>query len=345
MAKRLCAFLLLQIVLIQLFAQTKLEIQVIDRDTKNIVPFASVVIKNNEKAATSTDLDGKANIFCKDSDTIRVRCLGYKQTLVAASGLIGNKRVEIIPDTILIGEVTVFAEDAYKLLLQARDSTNKYQSKSFLGTCYRQDRLSFNGVLKRKSDAKIRFNAKNAGSGQGKIDYWLDSIDNESFVKISEQPYLAYPNTIPLNLFALKRPSTKELATMKCSLASTGDDYKIVKVIKAKPTKNLINQATYYIDKNTLIIRTVLYEGNFKGTPVKQSNRYHYQTDIELSYRMDGDSCVLSNFAYELIFSHKKENPHNLWNYTVKMQIAPGENSMALPKTKKLRKLDYLMYK
>jgi hypothetical protein len=338
--------LLIIFVFIGLFAtaQVSVKAKVINISTKEAIPNAAISTNGNLLDIYS-DTDGWFKLSCFLTDTICVRCTGYKNVFVDASEVTRKKTIEMTPDTILVGEVTVLAENAYYMLLQARDSTRKYQLKSFQGVCSRQDRLFLNNDVKRESTAEIIFNVENAGSEYDKIDYWLENVDTRSFIKISEQPYLAYPNTIPLNLFFLKRPSKEELSEIKCTVASNPGKQMVIKVIRAKPTKNLVNQATYYINKQNCIIEGIEYRGDFNRSPVKQSNRYHYQTNIRLAYTMIGDSCMLNNFIYELVFSHKDIDPQKLWRYLVTMNISKVNKPLLPVKGEKLRRLDYLLYK
>jgi hypothetical protein len=325
-------------------AQLTVKVQIIDNEKKEAIPFATIVIGSNQVGVQSDD-NGCFSLACSPMESVLVRCIGYRQKTVIASDVFDKKLIELQPDTIWLGEVTVFAKSAYKMLLQARDSTNKYQRKSMVGTCKRQDRLSLNKKTERKSDAIINFEVMNIKNGHNDTDYWLESLKAESFSKLSKQPYLAYPSTIPLNLFSSKWPSEEELSEMKCIVASNNDGQLIIKITKAKPNKNIINQATYFINKNNWIIEGIEYEGNFKASPIKKSNRYHYQTNIHLTYDMLDDSCSLSRFYYKMVFSHKKIDKNNLWEYLVNMEISANKSGTSSPKGTKLHRLDYLLFK
>ncbi len=324
-------------------AQTIIEASLINSTTKETIPYASIRL-NNEDLRTYSDSVGKFCISCNINDTIFIESIGFKHKYFIAKSLINRDIVKLEPEIFLLDEVSVSVESAYKTLLQARDSTQKHQIKSFDGLCYRDDKLFYNDTVKRKSEAQISFNHQTKENGKTKTDYWLDSLKMETYIKISKQPYLAYPSSIPLNVFSVSWPSQQDYSKMKCRKTTTQKQI-IIKVIHSKPNKNLINQATYYINKETMIIEQVDYVGNFQNNPVKQSNRYHYQTQICLTYSMQENSCVVSNFIYELIFSHKKEDPTQLWKYTVNMDIIPSDDNNDSNNKRKLRQLDYLMYK
>jgi hypothetical protein len=295
--------------------------------------------RRNYQIGTQSDSNGKFCLPCPPTETISIRCIGFKQKTILASEVIDKKIIELDQDTIMVEEITILAESAYQLLSEAMDSTYKHQMKLFKGLCNRQDKLSLNKSVKRESDAKIIFkvNKKN-------VDYWLGNLKTESSGKISEQPYLAYPSTIPFNLFSVELPSKEERSGMKCTRISTPDN-QIIKVTRAKPTKNFINQANYYVNNKTGRIEAFEYIGDFREKPFKNSNRYHYETKIMVTYNTVGDSCVLGNFNYKIIFSHKKPDPNALWEYFVNMDVFPDENINPLTEIKKLRPLDYLLYK
>lgn len=326
------------------YAQTNVKVQILNSQNKEAIPYASVFIKGNPEGMHS-DVDGWFSLLSSTQETIIINCLGYRQRSILAFEVIDKRRIELDPDTLWIGEVTVFSKSAYKMLLQARDSTYKYQRKSMEGTCKRQDQLSLNQTIERKSDALISFEIKDLKDDHNNIEYWLESLHSESYSKLSKQPYLAYPSTIPFNLFSNKWPTEEELSQMKCMVASNHDGQLIIKIVRAKPTKNLINQATYFINKRNWIIEEIEYEGNFKSSPIKKSNRYHYQTNIQLTYDTVGDSCSLSKFHYKMIFSHKKIDPANLWEYLVNMEISTNKSESSFPHGKKLHPLDYLLFK
>lgn len=325
-------------------AQTMIWAQIISSEKKEAIPFATISY-NNDLIGTQSDLNGWFSLSCSPKEMVSIRCVGYKQKSIIASEITDRKPIELNSDTIMVEEITIRAESAYQLLAEAMDSTYKHQMKSFKGICSRQDKLSWNKTIKRESDARILFIAKNVNNEQSNVDYWLGDLKTASFGKISEQPYLAYPNTIPLNLFTAKLPSKEELSGIKCYLSTNTDNQKTIKVIRAKPTKNLINQANYFINKKTGIIEGFEYLGDFKGNPIKKSNRFHYQTKIKVTYNTIGDSCILDNFHYQMTFSHKKADPSSLWEYLVNMEITVDKNRTQVPQGKKLQRMDYLLFR
>ena len=326
-------------------AQTTINARIITDKGKEPVPYATVVVKNNSSIGISSDAEGWFILRCNENDSLIVRCIGFKTNLISAADALSKKVIELTEDRIMLGEISISAESAFQMLLRARDSTNKYQMKSFQGTCLRQDRLSFNGNTQRKSDAVITFKTKEIKNGHIETDYWLKDLKLESFSKISELPYFAYPTTIPLNISSIRMPLKDELSEIKCTITTSSDDKMIIKYIREKPTKNMVNEGSYTINKETWIIEVTDLKGNFRLKPLKKWNRYHFETNVKFTNTIVDDSCVLGNFTYRTVFSHKKIDPQNLWEYQVNMDITPQSSDIALPEGRKLLKVDYLLFK
>ena len=328
-----------------ILAQTTIKARVISDKGDAAIPYATIVVKNNTSIGESSDTDGWFNLQCNETDSLIVRSIGYKTNYISVADALLKKVIELSEDTIMLSEISISAESAYKMLFRARDSTNKYQMKSFQGICLRQDKLSFNGKTERKSDAKIIFKTRKIKNGHTENDYWLKDLKSESFSKISELPYFAYPTTIPLNISSIKMPLKDELSEIKCTITTSSDDKMIIKYIREKPTKNFVNEGSYTINKETWIIEVTDLKGDFWLKPLKEWNRHHFQTNIKLTHNIVGDSCVLGNVNYKTVFSHKKVDPQNLWEYQMNMDITPQSSDVALPEGRKLLRADLLLFK
>jgi len=326
-------------------AQTTIKARIISYKEKTAVPYATVVVKNNTINGVSSDVEGWFNLRCNETDTLNIRSLGFKSLSVLAADVVRKKTIELSEDPITLVEISISAESAYSMLFRARDSTNKHQMKSFQGICLRQDKLSFNGKTERKSDAEIIFQTKKNKNGHTENDYWLKDLKSESFGKKSEQPYLAYPTTIPLDISSIRMPLKDELSEIKCTITTYSDDKMIIRYTREKPTKNMVNEGSYTINKGTWIIEAVDLKGDFWLKPLKDWNRHHFQTNVKFTHATVGDSCVLENFNYRTVFSHKKVDPQNLWEYQMNMDITPQSANVALPEGRKLLKADYLLFK
>ena len=328
------------------FAQTTIKSRIITAKEKEALGFADVFAKNTQVHALS-NLNGWFNLQCNNTDTIIVSCLGYQTVSLRATDAMVKNIIEMIEDTIKLGEITILAESAYKMLLRARDSTNTHFSKSIQGTCLRKDRLSLNNQIVKNVDSEIIFKTNNIKNRHLDIDYWLNMIKTESKNDVSDQPHLVgYPNTIPFNRFGLRMPKKEELSKFKCTIASGSDDNIVIKVIRDKPTVNMLTEFIYLVNKKTWVFEGIESSGNFEKEPLKKSSRYFFfQSYAKLKYTSYGDSCILKNFIYKLVFSYKKNDPENLWEYFMNMDIIPTQNAISMPDDKKLRPLDFLLYK
>ena len=321
-----------------LHAQTIIKSQIISAKGQEAIGFVHIFNKNTRLNSLS-DSDGWFNIQCKSTDTIVVSCLGFKSLFLPAADIIQKNSIELAEDTITLDEVTVSPVSAYNMLLQARDSTNKYQMKSFHGTCLRQDNLLFKGNVERQSEADIIFYQKGIKREFADVNYWLEDFNSESLGKQSAQPRLAYPNTIPLN--PIKIPKEKA----KYTIVLNSDSLLIINVQMSKPNKDWINECNYFINKRIWIFMGIEYKGDYRMKPLRKGNYYFFQINDKLTFDTIGDSCVIKNYYDKFVFSHKRIDPKNLWEYFVNMDIIPSKKVISMPEDKKLRRLDILLYK
>ena len=273
-----------------------------------------------------------------------IQCIGYKTEILSAIDVLLRPTIELIEYTISINEVSVTAESAYNMLFRVRDNTVKQQIKLFHGYCLRKDELLLNGNAERVSDAEIIFKSGKMKNEKIEIDYWLKKHTLKLFSKSSKQPRLSYPNTIPFILSLIKTLSPNEVSNMNCSMKSISDNVMVINVKMNEPKKNMINDCYYFIYKNTWLFDGFEFIGDFRNEPFKRDGRHYFKTNINLSYNSIKVSIILAHFNYDLVFSNKKVDEQNLWNYKVNMEIFPTENIEQSTEGKKLRKIDNLLY-
>ena len=288
---------------------------------------------------TLSDPDGWFNIQCNNDDTLVIRCMGYKTLAVVAAKVNQKAKIELTEDTITLREISVSPQSAYRMLLQARDSTNKYQMKSFQGKCLRQDILSLNGLPGKKSEAEIIFVQKKIKHELADVDYWLNELKSESFEHINDLPRVHLSNKIPLNAIKLQKGKSNY------RIIKNSDSLIIINAKMEQVSGQFTNENNYFINKETWIIKGIEYKGDFKLKPLKKGNYHFFQTDAKLTYDAFGDSCVLNKYSGKFVFSHKKVDPQDVWEYSVNMDIIPTQNTTQMPEDKKLRRTDYLLYK
>jgi hypothetical protein len=149
---------------------------------------------------------------------------------------------------------------------------------------------------------------------------------------------------MPFILSLIKTLSPNEVSNMNCSMKSISDSVMVINVKMNKPTRNMINDCYYFINKNTWLFDGFKFIGDFRNETFKRDGRHYFKTCMNLSYNAIRDSIILAYFNYDLVFSNKKVDEQNLWNYRVNMEIFPEENIDQGVDAKKLRKIDYLLY-
>lgn len=336
--------LVLLLIISSASAQTTLNGRIIDKVEKQPISYASVTIKSNPAKGSSSNDEGWFSLQCNQNDTLFVQCIGYKTKIQSAVDVFLRPTFELVEDTISLKEVSVTAESAYNMLFRVRDNTVKQHMKLFHGICLRKDELSLNGNTERVSDAEIIFKSRKTKNEEIEIDYWLKKHTLELFSKSPKQPRLSYPNTIPFILSLIKTLSPKEVSNVNCSMKSISDSVMVINVKMNKPTKNMINDCYYFINKNKWLFDGFEFIGDFKNEPLKKDGRHYFKTNINLSYNSIKDSIILARFDYDLVFSNKKVDEQNLWNYKVNMEVFPTENTEQSAEGKKLHKIDYLLY-
>lgn len=320
------------------YSQSSVKSQIISANEKDPLCYAHVFNRNTH-VNTLSDSEGWFNIQCNFADTIVVRCLGYKTLTILASDATRTGAIELMEDPITLKEIVVSPQNAYRLLLQAMDSTNAHQLKSFQGKCYRQDKLSFIDKAERKCEAEILFDMKGIKHGDADVDCWLNDFKSEISEKEKDQPRVQFSNEIPL--YPLKIPKGK----ITCTIVLDTDSILVIHAKMAKPSGQFTNENNYFINKETWLIKGIEYKGNFKIKPLKKGYYHFFQTDARLTFDVVGDSCVLRMYSGKFIFSHKKVDPQNVWEYAVNMDIVTAQNIIQKVDDKKLRPLDFLLYK
>jgi hypothetical protein len=81
--------------------------KIIDQKTKQ--PITGVIVLNlsNPKYATYTDEDGIFSLMVAKNDSLKISCIGYKESIVTNSVNLTSINIELTPDFILLNEVVV----------------------------------------------------------------------------------------------------------------------------------------------------------------------------------------------------------------------------------------------
>ena len=87
------------------------------------------------------------------------------------------------------------------------------------------------------------------------------------------------------------------------------------------------------------------YNGDYENDPIAGSGLCQHQTNIRFIYECLDDIFILKTFTLKWLFSHRKYEPANLWEYSVEMNIVPTKEDIHFQNLEKLRRTDYLLYK
>lgn len=81
--------------------------KIIDQKTKQ--PITGVIVLNlsNTKYATYTDEEGIFSLMGAKNDSLKISCIGYKDTIVKNSANLTSTNIELTPDFILLNEVVL----------------------------------------------------------------------------------------------------------------------------------------------------------------------------------------------------------------------------------------------
>lgn len=81
--------------------------KIIDQKTKQ--PITGVIVLNlsNPKYATYTDEEGIFSLMVAKNDSLKISCIGYKDSIVKNSPNLTSTNIELTPDFILLNEVVV----------------------------------------------------------------------------------------------------------------------------------------------------------------------------------------------------------------------------------------------
>ncbi|QOI96799.1 MAG: carboxypeptidase-like regulatory domain-containing protein [Flammeovirgaceae bacterium] len=114
------------------YSQQKVEGKIIDRETGNPIPFASIGVLGTAMG-TSSNLDGEFTLLIPEGASIKVSCVGYVSLMVSSPE--DMKLIRLTPFTIELSEIVVTHRpiNARRVVQRAFANTNRnYENQSFL---------------------------------------------------------------------------------------------------------------------------------------------------------------------------------------------------------------------
>lgn len=119
--------MLLWLPLTALAQTTQKEAVIIDAQTCQPLPYASIFISRAN--STITNAEGKFHIFCSPDDVLRTSYVGYKTQQITARNL--SSKIQLEPITSMLNEVTIMPLKAYldKAIKETMRQIGKYHRK------------------------------------------------------------------------------------------------------------------------------------------------------------------------------------------------------------------------
>ena len=271
--------MLLWLPLTALAQTTQIEAVIIDAQTRQPLPYASIFISRAN--STITNAEGKFHIFCSPDDVLRISYVGYKTQQITARNL--SSKIQLEPITSMLNEVTIMPLKAYldKAIKETMRQIGKYHRKKANlfyrqtayadSTCYEFMEAFLNG----RSAVWLRNLALNKGRFVG---IQPDSLDFYSFyanffilsqiqVTCIHKSQLQGDERYPLI------PTYEKNYDVTGEWIGDGDDRLLVVHFTPKPTKLSVIDATLYFDGQTLRLRKM--EGRLLNLTVRH---YKYLT-------------------------------------------------------------------
>lgn len=140
------------------FSQAKLiEGKIIDKDTKQPIPFASIGLLGTSKG-TSSNLSGQFSLSVNDSFSIRISCLGYKT--LELNNLLKDQfiTVELEPSATQLKEIVVFNKEvnARKVVYKAfRAVSDNFNTEPFFQNFFYRHYCKDDSVYGRLIEASV----------------------------------------------------------------------------------------------------------------------------------------------------------------------------------------------
>lgn len=337
--------ILLTVLTTTLQAQQRFEATVVDAQTDEVLPFASVYV--DSQVSTITNAEGTFALSCQPADTLRITYVGYKSTTIQASLLRNVVRLE--PQALLLHEVTVVPigpmvnKICKETLRMRRKHAGKkshfyYRQTAFSdSTCYEfVEAFLKGGAAVALHDLKLQ-SGRYAGlqSDDDNAYAFFGNFFTFSQLEVAETYAQPLPDEDVVPLFR----NYDKFYDLSYNVKAEGDDRIFIIHFEPKPDivkKYAILGATLYVDEKTLHLRRIVGTGyNFrirtKFTSSNDQGPYltmikNYSTDfsyvidltedngfpevqsafVEAVYEADGKTITTRSLLYNLGNNDKK---------------------------------------
>lgn len=302
--KRLIYLLLICLPLTAAAQTIAVEAIVMDAQTQEPLPYASIFINNAN--STITNAEGAFRIVCNADDRIRISYIGYKTKYVVASD--ATQQVELEPMTTILHEVTVlpvrsYLEKALEVNMKELKKNRKHKASFFYrqtaftdSACYEFMEAFLGGNsavwLRNLALSKGRF----AGIQPDSMHYYSFYTN---FFTTSQIQVTPLPGTTvdPDDRFPLTKYYDRHY-DVSGEWIGDGDDRLLAVHFTPKPTKMLVLDATLYFDAQTLLLRRM--EGKELNLIVKHL-KAGIDSKLRKLYEYLGDDIY--DDVYETVFN------------------------------------------
>ena len=151
-------FLFFQILFISTFGQTVFEGKIIDKNTKESIPFANIFVQNSTQGVISNE-DGIFKFYFPNSvEKIEVSHIGYKSQIFDVK-LIQKESITIFlePDEMALEEVIVTNKPINQILAGILSNSKNQLDKSIKLETYYREFVKINNKYSKFSDGMIDF--------------------------------------------------------------------------------------------------------------------------------------------------------------------------------------------
>lgn len=254
---------------------------VIDRDTKNPLPFANIYVSGTN-ISTVSNTDGEFIIKVDNEDLnekIIFKFIGYKNKVILLSEFVGFKgKVELEPISVELPEVSVISKDAEALVQAMIDKRNLNYSKQDmqLTAFYRET------IKKNKTYVSL----------------------SEAVVDIFKQPYNSYKLDVVKMYKARKQADYTKLDTVVFKLMGGPFNSLYLDIMKYPEmffTNNMTDNYLFSFDRSTKMDNRLIYVIDFKQKSSNTDPLYFGKLYI------DAQNLAMKSAVFNLNIQNKEE--------------------------------------
>ncbi|HRZ96588.1 MAG TPA: carboxypeptidase-like regulatory domain-containing protein [Paludibacter sp.] len=254
---------------------------VIDRDTKNPLPFANIYVSGTN-ISTVSNTDGEFIIKVDNenlNEKIIFKFIGYKNKVILLSEFVGFKgKVELEPISVELPEVSVISKDAEALVQAMIDKRNLNYSKQDmqLTAFYRET------IKKNKTYVSL----------------------SEAVVDIFKQPYNSYKLDVVKMYKARKQADYTKLDTVVFKLMGGPFNSLYLDIMKYPEmffTNNMTDNYLFSFDRSTKMDNRLIYVIDFKQKSSNTDPLYFGKLYI------DAQNLAMKSAVFNLNIQNKEE--------------------------------------